>query len=203
MESPPYAEDGKAPVNGYYDYHPQVQLRCPLALVGLTTEPAQKLGHWLASTEGLPLIELDRRIEHAAGCSIWALVGLDGEARYRELEHTALETAVHASPPGVIVCGDGVALSAENRALLSAYTHWVGLSASLPSVVRSLQQVMRAATGFWHPTRREVLMNPTQVSGYRDARIEAMRSAATIIDLDAEDARSRRRRLRAELPELS
>ena len=188
-------------MDGYYDdHHPLVALRCPLVLVGVATAPARRLGHWLAATEGLPFIDLDRRVEHAAGQSLWALVAEHGEDRYRALERDALAAALRSTPVGVIVGGDGLVLAPANRALLNAQTRWIGLTAGTATVTRLLQQSALVSTGFWHPTQREVLMVPTQITAYYEARVKALRHADTVIDLDQETPRTRRTRVRAQLP---
>ncbi len=188
-------------MDGYYDdYHPQVQLRCPLVLVGIATEPARRLGHWIAATEGLPFIDLDRHIEHRAGRSLWALVAERGESYYRELEQQALVAALRATPTGVIVGGDGVALSANNRTLLANQAYWVGLTASVHTTTHLLQQSALQTTGFWHPTKREVLMDPAQIGEYYRDRALALSQSRTVIDIDQHDRRARRAMLRAALP---
>ncbi len=187
-------------MSGYYDYHPQVNLRCPLVLTGLTTDPARRLGHWLASTEGLPIIDLDRRVEHVAGESIWRLIGTQGEAPYRALEREALAAALRALPVGVIVGGDGLTLDDENRASIASATRWVALVASNASVAQSIERTVHPSTGFWHPTRREIFMDEAQLHPFLDPRRSATAHADAVIDIDAYDERGLRQRILSELP---
>ncbi|MEO1337955.1 MAG: hypothetical protein AAFV29_20090, partial [Myxococcota bacterium] len=78
--------------------------------------------------------------------------------------------------------------------------HWVALTATAYLVARIVQRNLDAVTGFWHPTKREVLMSETQVDGFTDVRVQAMKDAAAIIRLDDHDRRSLRQRVRQELP---
>ena len=188
-------------VDGYYDdYAPQVQLRCPMVLTGVVTDPTRRLGYWLAATEGLPFVDIDRRVEHAAGCSVWKLVFEQGEGTYRQLEEQALDAALRALPLGIIVGGDGLALAQSNRERLSLASHWIGLTASAQTVAAEALRAASAPTGFWHPTRPEVLMDVAQVEAHRQVRIDALSSAAVVLDLDKNDARAMRSQVRAELP---
>ena len=188
-------------MDGYYDdYHPQVSLRCPIALVGVLTEPARRLGHWLAAMEGLPFVDLDRRVEHTAGCSLWALVAARGEAHYRALEARALDAALRERPAGVLVGGDGLALASANRDRLRAQTHWVGLTASAATLTTIAQQAAQVPSGHWHPTRREVLMDSSQIEDFRALRVSALAEAAATVDLDGYDRRGLRSRIHSELP---
>ena len=67
----------------------------------------------------MPFVELDERIEHAAGSSVREIFERDGEARFRELEAAALvEAASH--DPSVVSCGGGVVLEPANRVSLRA-----------------------------------------------------------------------------------
>ena len=186
---------------GYYDHHAEVHLRCPMVLVGIATEPSRRLGYWLAATEGLPFTDLDRRVEHLAGRSLWDLVALEGEARYRALERQALMAALRDRPPGIIVAGDGVALDPANRRALADRTHWVGLMMSEAALASAAQR--NAQAGFWHPTRREVLMDQAQVRTFHAERSTALAAAAAVIDLDNVEPRALRRQLRTELPVAS
>ena len=102
-------------MQGYYDYGPLVDLRKPVALAGYLTEETRVVGYRLAALLGLPSIDLDRRIEHQSGRSVWSLVWDESEARYRQLERQELRRAVRERPCGILSLGDGTLMDEENR----------------------------------------------------------------------------------------
>jgi shikimate kinase len=87
-------------------------------LVGMPGSGKSTVGPELARRLGVPFVELDERIEHAAGSS------------FRELEAAALvEAASH--DPSVVSCGGGVVLEPANRVSLRATGEVVFLSVPL------------------------------------------------------------------------
>jgi shikimate kinase len=96
-------------------------------LVGMPGSGKSTVGPELARRLGVPFVELDERIEHAAGSSVREIFERDGEARFRELEAAALvEAASH--DPSVVSCGGGVVLEPANRVSLRATGEVVFLS---------------------------------------------------------------------------
>jgi len=100
--------------SGYYDHHPAFALSRPVALIGFPGVEYRQVGHDLASLTGLPLVDLDRWIEHQAGQSLWQLLRDQGTVALRHLETQLLEKALISRPHGLIVLGDGVLIDAEN-----------------------------------------------------------------------------------------
>jgi len=99
-------------------------------LVGMPGSGKSTVGPELARRIGVPFVELDERIEHAAGSSVREIFERDGEARFRELEAAALvEAASH--DPSVVSCGGGVVLEPANRVSLRATGEVVFLSVPL------------------------------------------------------------------------
>jgi shikimate kinase len=93
-------------------------------LVGMPGSGKSTVGPELARRLGVPFVELDERIEHAAGSSVREIFERDGEARFRELEAAALV-------PSVVSCGGGVVLEPANRVSLRATGEVVFLSVPL------------------------------------------------------------------------
>jgi shikimate kinase len=99
-------------------------------LVGMPGSGKSTVGPELARRLGVPFVELDERIEHAAGSSVREIFEREGEARFRELEAAVLvEAASH--DPSVVSCGGGVVLEPANRVSLRATGEVVFLSVPL------------------------------------------------------------------------
>jgi shikimate kinase len=74
-------------------------------------------------------VDLDSEIERLAGRPVSAVFDEDGEERFRDLETSALASALEGSAPIVLACGGGALGRAENRALLKARARvvWLGV----------------------------------------------------------------------------
>jgi XRE family aerobic/anaerobic benzoate catabolism transcriptional regulator len=77
-----------------------------IALVGLRGAGKSTIGPRLAKRLKLAFVELDQRIEEAAGMRLGELFALHGEAYYRRLERETL-MALLAEPGGVVVATGG------------------------------------------------------------------------------------------------
>lgn len=80
------------------------------------------------------LFDLDVLIEQREGRSVSEIIGDDGEARFRELETTALREALERQETGVIALGGGAWAFARNRALIAerdCVTVWLDASFEL------------------------------------------------------------------------
>lgn len=84
-----------------------------VALVGLRGAGKSTLGARLAAALSVPFVELDQRIEEAAGLSLAELFAIHGEAYYRRLELEALQALIAAERPFVVALGGGVVHDAE------------------------------------------------------------------------------------------
>jgi shikimate kinase len=87
-------------------------------LVGMPGSGKSTVGPVLADRLGVPFVELDARIERAAGKSVAQIFSDEGEARFREMEAAALMEAA-TEDPSVVSCGGGVVLEPANRARAS------------------------------------------------------------------------------------
>lgn len=99
-------------------------------LVGMPGSGKSTVGPELARRLGVPFVELDSEIERAVGRSVPAIFAEEGEARFRELEASALTVAT-ARDPSVVSCGGGVVLEPANRVTLRATGEVVFLSVPL------------------------------------------------------------------------
>jgi XRE family aerobic/anaerobic benzoate catabolism transcriptional regulator len=98
-----------------------------IALLGLRGAGKTTIGRRLARRLRVPFIELDRRIERAAGLTVGEIFSLHGEEYYRRLERQALEAILDAGRPVVLATGGGLVTSPDTYTLLRrrALTIWL------------------------------------------------------------------------------
>src|SRR6185295_13081297 len=98
-----------------------------IALLGLRGAGKTTIGRRLARRLRVPFVELDRRIEEAAGLGLTEIFALHGEEYYRRLEYLALEGILAEGRPMVLATGGGMVTRPEAMALLRhrATTIWL------------------------------------------------------------------------------
>ena len=89
-----------------------------IALLGLRGAGKTTIGRRLARRLRIPFVELDRRIEEAAGLTLAEIFALHGEDYYRRLERQALEALLDRDRPMVLATGGGIVTSPETYAHL-------------------------------------------------------------------------------------
>ena len=97
-----------------------------IALLGLRGAGKTTIGRKLARRLRLPFVELDQRIEQAAGLTLPEIFALHGEAYYRRLERETLERVLDEGPL-VLATGGGLPTSPDTWTLLKrrALTIWL------------------------------------------------------------------------------
>ena len=126
-------------MSNYYEHGPLVLLQRPVVLIGFLGVDQHGLGRDLAALSGLPLIEVDRWIEHEAGQSLVSLVQTQGIEALRQLEDRFLAQALTTRPSGIIVLGDGALLKEANLQQVLAKATLVYLKLSLASTYWKLR----------------------------------------------------------------
>jgi XRE family aerobic/anaerobic benzoate catabolism transcriptional regulator len=98
-----------------------------VALVGLRGAGKSTIGKRLARQLRVPLVELDARIEAAAGLKLSQIFELHGEAYYRRLERETLRRVLEETPAAVIATGGSIVNDRETWRILRerATTVWL------------------------------------------------------------------------------
>jgi XRE family aerobic/anaerobic benzoate catabolism transcriptional regulator len=101
-----------------------------IALLGVRGAGKTTIGRRLARRLRRRFVELDRRIEAAAGLTLTEIFSLHGEDYYRRLERETLEQVLAEATPTVLATGGGLVTSPDTWALLrrSAVTIWLRAS---------------------------------------------------------------------------
>ena len=106
-------------------------------LIGFMGAGKSSVGRVVARRLGAEFVDLDARIESAAGRSVQEIFASQGEGVFRDLEKEAIRQAV--SVPGrVLAAGGGAFCDAGNRTLLKGNAPVVFLDASAETVVGRL-----------------------------------------------------------------
>jgi XRE family transcriptional regulator, aerobic/anaerobic benzoate catabolism transcriptional regulator len=100
-----------------------------IALLGLRGAGKSTVGARLARRLRVPFVELDQKVEEAAGVSLREIFELHGEAFYRRTEREVLRRCLDASPV-VLATGGSIVNDEESFALLRARATTVWLQAA-------------------------------------------------------------------------
>ena len=101
----------------------------PIALLGVRGAGKSSVGASLAHELGVDFVELDQRIEQAAGLPLGELFALHGEAYYRRIEREVLTRLLANPAPMVLATGGSIVNDPTNYALLRARCRTIWLSA--------------------------------------------------------------------------
>lgn len=104
--------------------------RAVIALVGLRGAGKSTVGRRAADALGLEFVELDERIEAAAGLPLAQIFEIHGEAYYRRLEREVLEGLLESRGPDLVLAtGGGIVTAPQTWALLETRARTVWLRA--------------------------------------------------------------------------
>jgi len=151
-----------------------------VVLVGFMGSGKSSVGRQLARRFGAPFVDMDERIESAAGSPIRDLFAREGEPAFREREKAALRDALSVKGC-VIATGGGAFSDEENRILLRSYAPVVYLEAAVETLLGRLagdlgRPLLRG--GDREEVVRELLSR--RVPGYRTADVTVRTDGRTV-----------------------
>jgi len=111
----------------------------PIVLIGMMGVGKSTVGRRLASRMGLPFIDADEEIEHAAGMTIPEIFEKYGEAGFRDGERRVIARLLDEEPR-VIATGGGAFMNDETRALILAKAVAIWLDADLEILVERVSR---------------------------------------------------------------
>ncbi len=157
----------------YYGPHATTMLAQPLALIGAHGSGASQVAQALCARTGLPFDDLDRTIEHKAGCSLAALSLRPEAGRYVELLRAALDQALRRRPCPVIALGPDSLRDAACRRRIRGAATLIYLQADAHELARRASAQLRE-----QPTRHyPALANADAATSARLAELLAERRA--------------------------
>jgi XRE family transcriptional regulator, aerobic/anaerobic benzoate catabolism transcriptional regulator len=101
----------------------------PIALLGVRGAGKSSVGAALAHRLGVAFVELDQRIEQAAGLPLGELFALHGEVYYRRLEREVLAQLLASPAASVVATGGSIVNDPTNYAALRARCRTIWLRA--------------------------------------------------------------------------
>jgi shikimate kinase len=161
-----------------------------VVLIGFMGSGKSSVGRELARRFGAPFVDVDERIESAAGCPIRDLFAREGEPAFREREKVALREVLSVKGC-VIATGGGAFADEENRVLLRSYSPVVYLEAVAETLIERLagdpgRPLLRG--GDREEVVRELLSR--RVPGYRTADVTVRTDGRTVEEVAVQVAES-------------
>ncbi len=101
-----------------------------LSLVGMRGAGKSTIGAMIADRMSVPFIEIDAKVEEAAGMSLSGIFEVGGSGLYRELERRVLVEVLAGAGPAVLATGGSVVSSVQSWQLLQEKTRTVWMKAA-------------------------------------------------------------------------
>ena len=164
---------------GYYDYAPTVALSRPVACIGHPGCAYREVVYDLAALTGLPLHDLDHRIEHEVGQSQWSYARQRGREQLHRHEMALLPGLLSQLPAGLIVLGEGALRDPEQLALVQAGAAIVFFRMPMTACYWALRRNSKQRDGMlMHPWLPDRLDDPQDLQPF----LELLRPLATVAD---------------------
>lgn len=155
-------------------------MRRPLLLNGFMATGKSTVGRRLAELAQRDFIDLDQRIEAAAGCTISELFSRDGEAAFRELERRTLAQALDAPGAPVIALGGGALAQRATRLDALERAVVVTLEAEPDEIVRRAAGETRPLLAAPDRAQRVRELLAQRASGYAEAHARLRTDAGAV-----------------------
>ncbi|WP_156034220.1 shikimate kinase [Bosea sp. 117] len=110
-----------------------------IVLVGMMGAGKSSLGKRLARRMGLPFVDADTEIEHAAGMTIPEIFAQHGEPAFRAGEKRVIARLLEGAP-NVVATGGGAFMNGETRAAIAERGVSVWLKAELDVLLRRVRR---------------------------------------------------------------
>lgn len=108
-------------------------------LVGFMGTGKSTLGRLVAERMNLPFVDLDERVETAAGTSVSRIFALEGEEGFRRRESAALARLIESPGQFVVATGGGTFALEENRRLMKSAGVVVWLDVPLDEILGRIE----------------------------------------------------------------
>lgn len=178
------APQERRPLIDYYDPHPTAALARPLALVGCYGAGAPQVAYALCARSGLPFVDLDRMIEHAAGSSLGALFVRSGAERYHELARAALDQGLRRRPHPVVALGPEALRDRTIRRRVAAEATLVYLRGEPDELARRARaQLAEQPTRFFPFLADAAAATIERLGALLDERREGYEEATIVLEL--------------------
>lgn len=111
-----------------------------IVLIGPMGAGKTSLGKRLAAQLKWAFYDTDHVLSQQTGVDIPTIFATEGEKRFREREHFALQTVLDKPERAVVACGGGIVLLPENRRLISAQQVVVFLDLSIDEQLKRVEK---------------------------------------------------------------
>lgn len=142
-------------------------------LVGFMGTGKSTLGRQVAERMGLPFVDLDERIEKAAGMRVVEIFAREGEEGFRRRETEALREIVTTAEPFVLATGGGAFTFEANRHLMKSSGVVVWLDVPIGELMGRIEG-----------EKRPLWKTPEEVRDLHERRQQSYREAHFRLSLD-------------------
>ena len=141
-----------------------------ILLTGFMGSGKSAVGRRLAERLGIPFVDLDERIEAAAGASIVEIFARDGEGEFRRIERLQLREAL-AGDDAVLAAGGGTLVDPENLELARAAALVVWLNPSFATIVARIGSLGKRDRPLFRDEAAALDLYRSRLPSYRLAHI--------------------------------
>lgn len=127
----------------YYSYAPCVVLDAPVFVCGLPGSEPALTARVATMLTGLPLVSIDRRVEHLASNAVELLEFREGRSARLALEAVVIDDALRRPKP-VVLAGSSVTVFDDRLVQRLAHARWVLLDMSVDEALCAMRAQVEA-----------------------------------------------------------